>query len=142
MQQRSAIISMTVVPNPRRCGGDTGGPSRSVQLMVKVSPAVPQEISTRPLRGLSLNLPAFGGRSAPLGLQVRKGDAFALALPGKLGTGLALALDRRKRRPGPAAPCSFLDRGIDLAESPVEVRDRVGHNLDPGRKGRVLRFDG
>jgi hypothetical protein len=30
---------MTMVPNPRRSGGDTGGPSRSVQLMVKVSPS-------------------------------------------------------------------------------------------------------
>jgi hypothetical protein len=38
-----------VVPNPRRSGGDTGGPSRSVQLKLKVSPSVPQSISTRPV---------------------------------------------------------------------------------------------
>ncbi len=38
-----------MVPNPRRFGADTGGPSRSVQLMVKVSPSEPQEISTRPV---------------------------------------------------------------------------------------------
>src|SRR6266478_1651454 len=38
---------MTMVPNPRRCGADTGGPSRSVQLMVRASP-LPQLMSTRP----------------------------------------------------------------------------------------------
>jgi len=39
---RSVIASITMVPNPRRFGADTGGPSRSVQLMVKVSPSVPR----------------------------------------------------------------------------------------------------
>src|SRR5215470_6867246 len=45
---RSAISCITTVPNPRRCGGDTGGPPRSVQLIVKVSPSVPQPICRRP----------------------------------------------------------------------------------------------
>src|SRR5215467_4081791 len=40
---------MTVVPNPCRFGADTGGPSRSVQLMVRASPSVAQKTSTRPL---------------------------------------------------------------------------------------------
>ncbi len=31
-----------MVPDPRRFGGDTGGPSHSVQLMVKVSSPVRQ----------------------------------------------------------------------------------------------------
>src|SRR6267378_1074361 len=39
---------MTMVPNPRRVGADTSGPSRSVQLMVRVPPSLPQLTSTRP----------------------------------------------------------------------------------------------
>jgi len=112
--------------------------------LIARSPSVSAPISSatyRNGRGLSLNLPAFGGRAAPLGLQVRKGDAFRAGAARQARTGLALALDRRKRGRGPAALGSFLDRGIDLAESPVEVRDRVGHNLDPGRKG-APGFDG
>src|SRR5215470_4273336 len=46
---RSTISFITTVPNPRRCGGDTGGPSRSVQLIVKVSPSVPQRTSRPPI---------------------------------------------------------------------------------------------
>src|SRR5215831_5933405 len=38
-----------MVPNPRRFGTDAGGPSRSTQLIVKVSPSVPQQTSTRPV---------------------------------------------------------------------------------------------
>src|SRR5262245_51975079 len=45
---RSTISFITTVPNPRRCGGDTGGPPRSLQLIVKVSSSVPQRMSTRP----------------------------------------------------------------------------------------------
>jgi hypothetical protein len=40
---------MTVVPNPRRFGAEMGGPSRSVQLIVKMSPTVLQQTFTRPL---------------------------------------------------------------------------------------------
>ena len=47
-----------MVPNPRRFGADTGGPSRSVQLMVRVSPSIPQQTSTRPL---SVERPVFAG---------------------------------------------------------------------------------
>src|SRR5215831_15750010 len=47
----STIASMTIIPNPPRFGGDTGGPSRSVQLMTRVSPSMPQLISTRPFVG-------------------------------------------------------------------------------------------
>jgi hypothetical protein len=32
---RSAITSMTMVPNPRRFGADSGGPSLSIQLSVR-----------------------------------------------------------------------------------------------------------
>jgi hypothetical protein len=37
-------------PNPRRCGTDTGGPSCSFQLIVKVSPAVPRRYQRAPCR--------------------------------------------------------------------------------------------
>src|SRR6516165_7629095 len=46
---RSVIVFITTAPNPRRSGGDTGGPPRSVQLMVRVSPSIRQYTSTRPL---------------------------------------------------------------------------------------------
>jgi hypothetical protein len=46
---RSAIASITTVPNPHRFGGDTGSPLLSVHLIVKVSPSAPQEISRRPV---------------------------------------------------------------------------------------------
>ena len=43
-----AIESTTVLPKPRRSGRDTGGPLRSVQLMVKTSPSSRQRTVTRP----------------------------------------------------------------------------------------------
>jgi len=36
---RFAIASITTMPNPRRPGTATGGPSRSIQLTVMVSPS-------------------------------------------------------------------------------------------------------
>src|SRR5260370_28316048 len=39
---------MTVLPKPRRSGGRTGGPSRSVQLIAKISPPSRHPTSTRP----------------------------------------------------------------------------------------------
>jgi hypothetical protein len=40
---------MTVLPKPLQSGGRTGGPLRSAQLMVKVSSAIAQSMSTRPI---------------------------------------------------------------------------------------------
>lgn len=45
---RSTICCITALQTPRRCGADPGGPSRSVQLIVKVLPSVRQAISKRP----------------------------------------------------------------------------------------------
>src|SRR5215470_6214227 len=42
------IGSTTVLPNPRRLGGDAGGPLHSVQLIAKISPSSRQPTSTRP----------------------------------------------------------------------------------------------
>src|SRR5215470_120186 len=42
------IGSTTVLPNPRRFGGDTGGPLFSLQLIAKISPSRRQPTSTRP----------------------------------------------------------------------------------------------
>jgi len=43
-----------------------------------------------------------------------------------------LCLDGGERSGGPAAFGRFLDRRVDLAKSPVEVRDVVGRNLNSG----------
>ena len=43
-----AIEVMTVLPNPRRVGGDTAGPLHSVQLIANTSPSRPEHASTHP----------------------------------------------------------------------------------------------
>jgi hypothetical protein len=43
----SAMASITMVPNPRRSGGETSGPSASIPLMAKVLPSVRQQTLTR-----------------------------------------------------------------------------------------------
>jgi hypothetical protein len=48
-----------MVPNPRRFGGDTGGPSHSVQLMVKVlSPVRQSRHDAEHIFGVMINLRA------------------------------------------------------------------------------------
>src|SRR5258708_6791043 len=91
--------------------------------------------------GFGLDLPALGAQGGALGLEVGKGGAFMLALVRERRPALALPLNRRERRIGPAALGGFLDGCVDLTQSPVKITYGVGLDVDPARKGRVLRLN-
>jgi hypothetical protein len=57
-------------------------------------------------------------------------------------TPLTLSLDRREGGYGSAALGGLINRGIDLAEPPVEVSNGMGLDVDPGGKGGLLGFHG
>ena len=69
-----------MVPNPRRFGADTGGPSRSLQFMPKVSPSVPQEMYTRPVS-------SYRARGGNIGLAHRTSRRPRRDLLGSKGSG-------------------------------------------------------
>jgi hypothetical protein len=63
LRVRFAIVSMTVLPKPRRSGCRTGGPFRSIQLIAKISPSSHQRTSTRPASVESAaNFAGIGGK--------------------------------------------------------------------------------
>src|SRR6266446_10299222 len=85
--------------------------------------------------GFGLDLPALGAQGGALGLEVGKGGAFMLALVRERRPALALPLNRRERRIGPAALGGLLDREVDLVKPPIEIGDRMGLDIDTGRQG-------
>jgi hypothetical protein len=42
---------------------------------------------------------------------------------------------------GSSALCRFLDSGIDLTETPIEVGDGMCLHVDPSREGCILHYD-
>jgi hypothetical protein len=80
---RSAKVSMTMVPNRRRCGADTGGASRSVRLVARASRSVPPRARTRPI---SSRAPRVSRRQCRCG-RTRGVGGWVPTLPGVANCG-------------------------------------------------------
>jgi hypothetical protein len=106
---RATDASMTMVSNPRRSGGDTTGPSHSIQLIMKASPPVGAREAPRAsghmLRHNPLHPPATVGTFVIL---LRMLDASAAERPLFASVCACAVAARRAIDASPTADCRFL----------------------------------
>jgi len=78
--------------------------------------------------GVCLGAPALRVDLGLLDLHGGERLRLRLASRGQIGASAALGVGERHRPGGPAAPRRFLDRGVDLADTPIEVGDGLSLN--------------